>query len=96
VSRREAPPCYCYIVQCVDGSYYTGWTTDPEARVRAHNTGRGARYTRSRRPVRLVHLETQANASNAMKRERVIKRLTRAGKQQLISAASAGETGSGE
>lgn len=85
--RRKAPPCYCYIVECADGSYYTGWTKNPEARVRAHNAGRGARYTRSRRPVQLVHLEAQATASGAMKRERAIKGLTRAAKQRLISDA---------
>ena len=94
--RRKARPCYCYIVECLDGSYYTGWTTDPEARVRAHNAGRGGRYTRSRRPVRLVHLESQANPSRAMKRERAIKGLTRAGKQRLISGAVTAEMGSGE
>ena len=86
--RRKVPPCYCYIVECVDGSLYTGWTTDPEARLRAHNAGRGGRYTRSRRPVRLVHLETQASPSHAMKRERAIKNLTRARKLRLIAARS--------
>ncbi|HET6846660.1 MAG TPA: GIY-YIG nuclease family protein [Anaerolineales bacterium] len=86
--ESKAPPCYCYIVQCDDGSYYTGWTTNPEARIRAHNAGRGARYTRSRRPVRLVHLEPQATRVRAMKRERAIKNLTRAAKQRLIAAGS--------
>ncbi len=83
---KDAPPCYCYIVQCIDGSLYTGWTTDPETRLRAHNAGRGARYTRSRRPVRLVHLERQTNPSDAMKREKAIKRLKRAGKLRLIAS----------
>ena len=75
---------YCYIVECADGSYYTGWTTDPERRVREHNRGRGARYTRSRRPVRLVYMEEQPDRSSAMKRERAIQALTREQKHQLI------------
>jgi putative endonuclease len=88
MARRKFPSCYCYIVECVDGSFYTGWTTDPDARIRAHNAGRGARYTRSRRPVHLVHLETQTSPSQAMKRERAIKHLTRQGKLRLIAAPS--------
>ena len=75
---------YCYIVECADGSYYTGWTTDPERRVREHNRGRGARYTRSRRPVRLIYLEEQPDRVSAMQRERAIKALTREEKHQLI------------
>jgi putative endonuclease len=78
-------PCYCYIVECVDGSFYTGWTTNPEQRLQAHNAGRGSRYTRSRRPVRLVLLEHQADRISAMKRERAIKAMTRSRKMQLIA-----------
>lgn len=48
---------FCYILECADGTYYIGWTTDPQRRLLQHNAGRGARYTRSRRPVRLVYLE---------------------------------------
>ena len=77
-------PCYCYIVECSDGTFYTGWTTDPERRVKTHNTGRGARYTRTRRPVRLVYLEPQPDKVSAMKRERAIKTMTRQKKQKLI------------
>jgi putative endonuclease len=80
--------CYCYIVECADGTYYTGWTTDPQRRVQAHNAGRGARYTRSRRPVRLVYLESCADRSSAMKRERAIKALSRNDKEKLISEAN--------
>jgi putative endonuclease len=76
--------CYCYIVECADGSFYTGWTTDIERRVKTHNAGRGARYTRMRRPVKLVYHEPQPNQSSAMKREHVIKRMTREKKQKLI------------
>src|SRR5512142_1327846 len=77
-------PCYCYIVECSDGTYYTGWTVDIERRLKVHNAGRGAKYTSTRRPVRLVYLEPQPDQSTAMKRERAIKRLRRAGKQALI------------
>ncbi|HSK66325.1 MAG TPA: GIY-YIG nuclease family protein [Anaerolineales bacterium] len=78
-------PCYCYIVECADGTYYTGWAVDPERRVAVHNRGRGARYTRTRRPVRLVYVESQPDISTALKRERAIKRMTREGKRKLIS-----------
>ncbi len=75
---------YCYILECADGSYYTGWTTDPERRTRQHNRGAGARYTRTRRPVRLVYVEEQSDRSAAMKREAAIKRLGRPAKQRLV------------
>ena len=77
-------PCYCYIVECSDGTFYTGWTTDPERRVKTHNAGRGARYTRMRQPVKLVYVEPQLDRASAMKRERVIKALSRASKKKLI------------
>lgn len=77
-------PCYCYIVECADGTYYTGWTTDPERRVTTHNKGRGAKYTKMRLPVKLVYVEEQANRNTAMKREIAIKRLGRKGKEKLI------------
>jgi len=75
---------YCYIVECSDGTFYTGWTTDPERRLKIHNSGRGARYTRARRPVRLVYVEPQPDRLSAMKRERAIKTMTREKKQKLI------------
>ncbi len=75
---------FCYILECSDGTFYTGWTTDPDRRVRQHNCGRGARYTRDRRPVRLVYIEAQPDRSTAMKRERAIKSLSRARKRGLI------------
>jgi putative endonuclease len=76
--------CFCYIVECSDGSYYTGWTTDPQRRERQHNRGSGARYTSTRRPVRMVYVETQPDRSAAMRRERKIKNLSHAQKQALI------------
>ena len=76
--------CYCYIVQCSDGTYYTGWTTDPERRVKQHNKGVGAKYTSTRRPVKLVYLETQSTRTDAMKRELAIKKMNRIQKSKLV------------
>lgn len=77
--------CYCYIVECADGTYYTGWAIDPAKRVEVHNKGRGARYTRTRLPVKLVYVEEQPDRKTAMKREMAIKRLGREGKMKLAS-----------
>jgi len=76
--------CYCYIVECSDGTYYTGWTTDPQRRVAAHNKGRGAKYTKMRLPVKLVYVEEQPDRKTAMKRELAIKRMRRDGKERLV------------
>ena len=76
--------CYCYILQCADGTFYTGWTTDPERRVVQHNKGIGAKYTSARRPVKLVYLEAHPNRTEAMKRELAIKKMKRAQKSELI------------
>ncbi len=75
---------YCYILECNDGTYYTGWSTDPQRRARQHDRGKGARYTRSRRPVRLVYVEECPDRAAAMKRERAIKALSRSRKEKLI------------
>jgi putative endonuclease len=77
--------CYCYIVQCADGTFYTGWALDPEKRAAVHNKGRGAKYTRMRLPVKLVYVEEQPNRNAAMKRERAIKKMTRLEKKKLFS-----------
>ncbi len=74
---------YCYIVKCADGTYYTGWSTNPQRREAQHNAGSGSRYTRSRRPVRLVYIEEQPDRSSAMRREARIKRLPHIQKQAL-------------
>jgi putative endonuclease len=76
--------CYCYILKCADGTYYTGWTTDPERRLKQHNKGIGAKYTSMRRPVKLVYLEPQPNRTDAMKRELAIKKMKRVQKIKLI------------
>lgn len=77
--------CFCYILECADGSYYTGWTTDPARRLRQHNQGKGAAYTRTHAPVRLVYVEPQPDRSTAMRRERALKRLSHERKRKLIS-----------
>jgi len=77
-------PYYCYILECADGTYYTGWTVDPERRLTAHNKGRGARYTRTRCPVKLVYVEELPDQKSAMKREIAIKRMKRERKVKLI------------
>lgn len=79
---------HVYMVRCKDNSYYTGITTDLSRRLKEHNSSRkGAHYTRSRRPVQLVYFEKVPSRSIAARREYQIKKLTPAGKQQLIKAA---------
>ena len=75
---------FCYIIECADGTYYTGWSTDPERRARQHNAGRGARYTRTRLPVRLVYVEECPDRASAMRREIKIKQMGRGAKEKLI------------
>jgi putative endonuclease len=75
---------FCYIVECADGTYYTGWSTDPTRRERQHNRGTGARYTSTRRPVHLVYVEPQPDRATAMRREISLKRLSHLQKHKLI------------
>ena len=82
----KEPEYYCYMVECSDGSLYTGWTTDPERRVKEHNAGRGALYTRWRRPVELKYLEKKKDRSTAQRRENEIKKLTREKKIALVES----------
>ena len=72
------------MVECADGTYYTGWTTDPERRVKVHNAGRGAKYTKMRRPVKLIYVEELPDRGSALKRERAIKQLSRKQKEKLV------------
>jgi putative endonuclease len=81
-----------YILQCADGTLYTGWTTDLERRLRAHSSGQGARYTRGRRPLSLVYHEEQPTRSAAQRREAAIRRLSRADKLKLIERKRNGES----
>ena len=83
-SRAENDPSfYLYVLECADGTWYTGYTVDVAERVRAHNAGAGAKYTRSRLPVRLL-----AQAAYATKHEDRFKRLTRRQKERLVRRAA--------
>jgi putative endonuclease len=79
-------PHYVYVLRCADDSLYTGYTTDPERRVAEHDDGAGAKYTRGRTPVDLVHLEEYDTRSSAMAREHDIKQLSRGEKERLVDA----------
>ena len=76
-----------YIVRCADGTLYTGLARDPQERVKVHNSGKGAKYTRARLPVSLVYTEPCQSLSAALKRERQLKPWSRARKEALISGA---------
>ncbi len=83
---------YVYILKCADGTYYTGWTTDLRKRVRVHNAGNGAKYTRSRLPVEIIYHEEFGQKGEALKREYAIKQMTREQKEQLIAKGGTHET----
>lgn len=76
---------FTYIVECSDHTLYTGWTNNLEKRIRAHNEGKGAKYTKTRRPVRLVYFEAYSTKEEAMSREYHIKKMTREEKLKLLS-----------
>ena len=76
---------YTYIVRCSDNTLYTGYTNDIDKRIKAHNLGKGAKYTRSRLPVELVYREEFDTKEEAMSREWHIKRLNREAKEKLVS-----------
>ena len=84
--RRKVELNYVYILRCADGTLYCGWTTDLEARLATHNSGKGAKYTRSRRPVELVYSEAYEDRHDALSREWHIKRMTREEKLALARA----------
>ena len=77
---------FTYMLRCADGTLYTGWTNDLEKRLRAHAAGKGAKYTRARLPVTLVHAERFAAEHEARSRECRIKKLTRAEKLALVNS----------
>lgn len=81
MSSRTA---WVYILECADRTLYTGWTYDPASRLKAHNAGAGAKYTRPRRPVRMVYQEAVEDKAAALRREYALKQLTRAQKLALI------------
>lgn len=75
---------FAYILECSDGTFYCGWTNDPAHRLAVHNSGEGAKYTRARRPVKLVHLEEFDTKKEAMQREAALKKLSHREKAELI------------
>ena len=81
---HNADDWHVYIVECRDGSLYTGVAKDVAARVDTHNAGRGAKYTRAKRPVKLVHTESGFDRGSALSREWAIKRMTRAAKLGMV------------
>ena len=76
---------YLYILRCADGTLYTGITTDVEARLETHRSGKGAKYTRGRTPLELVYREKCEAHSQALKRELAVKAMSREEKQKLIN-----------
>ena len=80
-----AEPWFVYILRCADRTLYTGVTTDPDKRLADHNSGRGARYTRSRGPVEMVYTEPAADRGAALRRESEIKRMRAADKRRLVA-----------
>jgi putative endonuclease len=79
---------YTYIVRCSDDTLYTGWTNDIEKRIKAHNAGKGGKYTHTRLPVKLVYCEEFSDKRDAQRREYAIKRLSRREKEMLISGGT--------
>ncbi|MDY6038789.1 MAG: GIY-YIG nuclease family protein [Eubacterium sp.] len=75
---------YVYMLRCADGSLYTGWTNDLDKRLKAHNSAKGAKYTKSRLPVELVYYEEYEDKRKALSREAAIKKLNKNAKEQLI------------
>jgi len=79
-------PYYVYVIQCEDGSFYTGCTKNVDSRMKLHMNGKGARYTRMHRPEKLVYVEEFDSRAEAMKKERKVKMLKRAQKLELINS----------
>jgi len=84
-------PHYVYIILCRDGTFYTGYTKNVEDRVRLHANGRGARYTKTHPPQEVVYVESFASQSEAMRRERAIKKMSHQQKQQLTESDKANQ-----
>ena len=78
---------YVYFLRCGDGSLYTGWTNDLEQRLAAHQSGKGAKYTRGRLPIEMVYFEEMPDKPAALKRENELKKLKKAEKELLIKTS---------
>ncbi|SDM34653.1 putative endonuclease [Haloarchaeobius iranensis] len=84
MNRPVVSDHHVYVLRCADGTLYTGYTTDVERRVAEHDAGEGAKYTRGRTPVELVHVESYDDRGTAMSREYEIKQLSRREKERLV------------
>jgi putative endonuclease len=89
MTTTRSPDHYAYVLRCSDDSFYTGYTTDVRRRVDEHDAGEGAKYTRGRTPVELVHVERFETKSAAMSREYAIKQLSRSQKETLVGNSDA-------
>ncbi len=87
---------FVYILECADGSFYTGYTTDVQRRLAEHNAQNGAKYTRGRTPVELVYSERFTSKSAAMSREYEIKQFSRVAKERLVAGGVGGRSGGTE
>lgn len=85
-SNKRQMVFYVYILQCTDGSFYTGYTKNLPERTKQHENGKGAKYTKSHKPQKIVYVEDLDSRSQAMKRERAIKKLSRQQKIDLINS----------
>ena len=84
--KTAEKPAYVYMVRCAGGQLYTGWTNDPEARLKAHRSGRGAKYTRAHPALGFAYLERCADKSAALRREIELKKLPKVQKEALCTA----------
>lgn len=83
MTEKKEENHYVYMVECADGSYYTGYTNNLEKRIKVHNSGKGAKYTKARLPVRLIYWECFEKKQEAMRREWKIKQMPRRKKEEL-------------
>jgi putative endonuclease len=87
-AKKAAPAWHCYLLACADGTIYSGITTDPARREAMHNRGTASKYTRSRRPVRIVWTEPHPDRASASRREAALKRMPAASKRALAASAA--------
>lgn len=86
--NKDASVWFLYVLECADGSFYTGISNNLQERIKEHNSGRGSKYARSRLPVKLIYSETYTTKSRALKREIEVKSLTRTQKEELVGRRS--------
>lgn len=86
--KNDEKTYYAYMVRCADGTIYSGYTTEPRRRIAVHNRGLGAKYTRSRLPVKLVYIKSFPTKRDALKQEAALKKLSHADKITLIEESA--------